>query len=390
MALADSCRLYFPAGTHAFVPLFRAWDTLFEEGTGTINILHIGGSHVQAGIFPHQVRTRLLQTAPGLTGRRGFVFPFSVAKTNNPYNYKVSCCGQWDFAKNTQRSIPYPLGLSGMAVLPRTPSATLSLCLRNNDGLYFDFDKVRVFGYSDSGRVFPVLTLNDTVFQGLYDSASRSYAFVLDRYTDSLTLSFVAEDSVWEPFCLRGILLDNDLPGFSYHAVGVNGASVPSYLQCPYFANDLRFLHPDLCVFGIGINDASGDGFDTVLFRQRYERLIEEIRRVAPDCCFLFVTNNDSYRRAGRRRYEVNTNGQLARRVFYRLAEEYEGAVFDQFALMGGLRSMKSWEAAGLAQHDKVHFTAKGYRYMGDLLYGALMQSYTDYLKRKGTGDAME
>lgn len=390
VVLADSCCLYFPAGKSAFHAMFRSWDTLFQEGMGTVNILHIGGSHVQAGTFSHQVRARLIQTAPGLTGRRGFLFPFTVAKTNNPYNYKVTCSGKWDCAKNTQRNIPYPLGLSGMVVAAASPSASLSLCMRNNDGLFFDFDKIRVFGYSDSGRVYPVLTVADTVFQGEYDSVSRTYAFVLDRYTDSLTLSFVPKDSLWEPFLLRGILLDNDFPGFSYHAVGVNGASVPSYLQCPYFANDLQFLHPDLCVFGIGINDASGDSFDTLVFRQRYECLIEEIRRVAPECRFLFVTNNDSYRRLGRHRYAVNTNGQLARAVFYRLAAEYQGAVFDQFAIMGGLKSMKKWEEAGLAQRDKVHFTVKGYRYMGDLLYWALMRSYADYLKQKEADDGME
>ena len=83
----------------------------------------------------------------------------------------------------------------------------------------------------------------------------------------------------------------------------------------------------------------------------------------------------------------MNANGQLAQEVFYRLAEKYGGAVFDQFALMGGLGSMKKWESAGLAQSDKVHFTAKGYRYLGDMLYNALMYSYRDYLKMEGPAD---
>lgn len=379
----DSCVLQFPNGKDTFYEMFRRWDTLLEEGTGNVDILHIGGSHVQAGTFSHQVRYRLLQTAPQLTARRGFLFPFSVAKTNNPYNYKVSYGGNWSSCKNTQRDVPYKMGLSGMVVATQDRSAQLSVRMRNHDGLCFDFNRLRLFGYSDSGRVEPLLQTADTVYRGAYDSASRTYLFALENYVDSFNLVFRPKDSVWEPFFVRGFLADNDLPGFTYHAVGVNGASVPSYLQCPLFGNDLKFLHPDLCIFGIGINDASGDRFDTAVFRHRYELLISEIQQVSPDCRFLFITNNDSYRKTGRRRYAVNTNGLLARDVFYRLAEEYGGAVFDQFALMGGLKSMARWQSEGLAQADKVHFTVKGYRYLGDMLYHALMQSYKEYLETK-------
>jgi hypothetical protein len=31
------------------------------------------------------------------------------------------------------------------------------------------------------------------------------------------------------------------------------------------------------------------------------------------------------------------------------------------FDILGGLSSMKQWESVGLAQHDKIHFTAIGY-----------------------------
>ena len=50
----DSSRLYFPSGDKAFSLFFQRLDTLLREGTGQINIMHIGGSHVQAGTFSHQ------------------------------------------------------------------------------------------------------------------------------------------------------------------------------------------------------------------------------------------------------------------------------------------------------------------------------------------------
>lgn len=376
----DSNQLYFPAGNKSFCEFYAKLDTLLQEGDGHLNIMHIGGSHVQAGTFSHQMRMRLLQTAPGLNANRGFIFPFSVAKTNNPYNYQVRYSGTWNWCKNTQRNVPFMMGLSGMVVCAATPDCEIRIRLRNND-IYSDFKKVRLFAYSDSNRVVPLIRTAGRLYAGSFDAESCSYLFTLEDFSDSLQLLFVRKDSVWEPFYIRGLLLDDDAPGITYHAVGVNGASVPSYLQCPLFENDLQFVKPDLCIFGIGINDANTDSFDSTEFRKHYEMLISKILQVSPNCKFLFITNNDSYRHLGRRRSSLNRNGPLVQQTFYRLANEYQGAVWDLFAVMGGLGSVRKWENSKLMQRDKVHFTVVGYKYIGDLLYTAIMDSYANYLK---------
>ena len=41
---------------------------------------------------------------------------------------------------------------------------------------------------------------------------------------------------------------------------------------------------------------------------------------------------------------------------------------------MGGLKSMDLWRQAKLAQTDRVHFTANGYRLVGNLLADALLK----------------
>ncbi|MBQ0016588.1 MAG: hypothetical protein KBT04_06355, partial [Bacteroidales bacterium] len=134
-----------------------------------------------------------------------------------------------------------------------------------------------------------------------------------------------------------------------------------------------------MVVFGIGINDASGPNFDTAIFRSRYLRLIDSVRAVNPDCAFVFITNNDSYKavrgRRRRKRYVVNTNGAEARKVFYQLANETQGAVWDQFEIMGGLGSMEQWCKARLAQRDHVHFTIGGYQILGTMLGDAIIEA---------------
>jgi len=375
--------IYFPSGdTSAYNGLFKKLDRLIFEGEGNITILHIGGSHIQAGTLSHQIRTNLLNMFPGLVGSRGMVFPFSVVpKNNNPLNYRTTYTGVWEVAKNTQRPPKFPLGLTGMCIASSDTNASISIRLRNNDGIIYDFNKVYLLGHCDSGYMRPMLKIQDSiVIEGVYDSARLAYFFHLPCYADFFTLFFEQIDSLWEPFYLRGFWLENGLAGITYVDIGVNGASVLSYLRCDYLENDLTFVKPDLCIFSIGINDASGTDFDTTNFQNNYKELIRRIRSVSPDCAILFTTNNDSFRRVGKRYYN-NENGLLAQQAFYSLAGYYNAGVWDLFSFMGGLNSMKKWEEKGLAQRDKVHFTPQGYSLIGDLIYNALVEEYINYLK---------
>ena len=151
-----------------------------------------------------------------------------------------------------------------------------------------------------------------------------------------------------------------------------------SWLKCEKFQKELPLVLPDLVIFGIGINDAVPKNFSGAKFLDNYSKLIEKIQEISPNCAFIFITNNDSYRRS-KGQYSVNTNGQIVEEVFFELAKKYNGAVWDQFAIMGGLKSMKQWENAGLARKDKIHFTPNGYILLGDLFYNALIQSYLNY-----------
>ena len=58
--------------------------------------------------------------------------------------------------------------------------------------------------------------------------------------------------------------------------------------------------------------------------------------------------------------------------ILEKLAEEYDGAVWDLFGIMGGNGSATAWRDAGLMKNDRLHFTKEGYHLLGDMLYAAL------------------
>ena len=364
---------------------FQRFNSLPNSKSGKINILHIGGSHVQADMFSNQVRRNLDKINGEFRPPRGYIFPFSVAKTNNPNNYTVKYKGVWNSARNVQKNREIPLGVGGIAVYTDDPSAEITVNLNADEfDKRWDFNELKLIGYAD-GRtpsVRPVLSCNNSSFiEADHDPNSKVYTFSLPELADSFTISFVQESSSPQTFVLNGFIPNKDEDGIIYHAIGVNGASVSSYLESENFEDELHLISPDLVIFGIGINDAAASNFTENSFIENYNELIRMITRVSPDCAFVFITNNDSFRRIASRRYAVNRNGLVAQKAFYRLAEEHQGGVWDLFSIMGGLNSMQRWERAGLAKVDKVHFTQKGYLFLGDLLYNALINYSMDNLK---------
>jgi lysophospholipase L1-like esterase len=372
--------LRYDAASPTMKTFFEKWRRVTATHQGNVNIVHIGGSHVQAGTMSNTIRTNLMHAYPDLIAGRGMIFPYSAAaKCNNPRDYRVHCPQKVTLTRNIYKEHTYPLGLCGIAITAADSATEVAIAM-NEPTVDYSTSRIIIFGHSDE-HVVPLLRIADrNIYPSYADARTERFVFNLSQATDSFTVLLPCQAG--ERFTLTGICLDNRRSGFSFHSIGVNGASVPDYLRCQNLTRDLRLLRPDMVVFGIGINDASGKDFDTAVFRANYLALVDSIRVINPDCAFVFITNNDSFRRQRRNRYEVNRNGLLAREVFYRLANETNGAVWDQFEVMGGLKSMDKWFKAKLAQKDRVHFTQEGYVLIGNLFYNALLDAYTSYTRK--------
>jgi lysophospholipase L1-like esterase len=376
-------KLSFPADSVYMDKFYNKMDQLIFDGVGKINIIHIGGSHVQADIVSGRLRERLATFYPGNKGSRGLIFPYKVAGTNNPGNYFVTHTGKWEACKNVGYKSTCELGLTGMSITTKDTSSSISISLKKENYPAYDFNRIRIFHKADSNQFKVKLGwLDSTQYEVKYDFAKGITDIYLKTYTADIQILFEKTNPSQWFYTLFGIQLENDDAGITYHSIGVNGAGTYSYLKCALFEQHMAEIKPDLVILGIGINDAAGSSFDAGTFELNYEKILEKIHRASPNAAVIFITNNDSYRKY-RRKYYVNYNATAVRERMFSLATKYNLAVWDFFSIMGGIGSMASWQKNSLSQSDRVHFTSAGYKLMGDLLFNAILRSYENHMNAK-------
>ncbi len=377
MIAYDSNKVKHAESINNFDFFNQKWAQLLQQGQGQINIVHIGGSHVQADFFSGRVREHFQNFEGEMNAGRGFVFPYRLAKTNAPDGYYFSYSGSWESCRNVERNKECSFGIGGISAYTIDTTASLTLIMDSDMEHDFSFTQVSIF-HSINARSFEIKSCSpwvDSIVTDSFKGLSRVY---LNRKVDSLDLYFEKTDTNQYFFQLFGMNVSNDDPGFIYHNIGINGASTSSFLRSKYFKSELEVLQPDLVIFALGINDASGPNFDGVRFVKNYDSLVRWVYEVNPQAAILFVSNTDSYLR---RRY-LNRNGVEVQQLMYQLAAKHQAAVWDQFEVMGGSNSIVKWQKYHLAQADRVHFTRQGYYLFGDLLFDALVRDFGSHLEK--------
>ena len=352
-----------------------------ETKKGKLNLYHIGGSHLQADIYTHDIRQYLQTHWDGLSGERGWVFPFDLAKTNNPGNYEFSSPNTWTAYRSVVHKpskVNFDYGLLGAAVT----------CADSIITIYFKHDRTTIRPPFNHIRIFhnigefpywmhfgedellvshiehnPELGCSDIYFTDVIETIDVQFA---------RTSGYAPELEIY------GFLLMNDDPGISYTAIGINGAGLYTYLDNVRFEEQLKTYPPDFFAFSVGTNDGNVpyDDFRPEVYKRNLEKMMQIVLRANPDCALLLTVPNDSYYH---RKY-LNKNIARERDVIIELAAEYEMAVWDLYGLMGELGSSRTWKLNKLMQPDLVHFTFEGYHFKGDLYFDAFMK-YMDQME---------
>lgn len=389
--------LQLPSDTLALSHFYAALHQLRTDSAGRVGVLHIGGSHVQAGTLSDAIRRQLTPV-----GDRGILFPFRAVRTNGPSDVTYEYTGLWRGSRCVHQIPEAPLGLTGTVAITSDSAASITLSISKASPCH-SFRQITLLGETSDASVIPILVTQkgdtvkaDTILSRIAD-VSGTWVFELPEASRIITLRPLGlttsispklkrtdyhpqQDAHW--FVLRGFIPQSGESGVTYTECGINGAAVPSWLRATsHFEEELSLLPPQLVIFGIGINDANVPqaDFDTAAFKRDYRQLIARIRSVSPQSSLLFITNNDCLLSIGRSRRVPNPNTAKACEAFYALAREEGAALFDVYHLMGGQKSSASWMEAGMMKRDRIHFTNEGYRLIGRLLSEAILNDYNKY-----------
>lgn len=381
----ENNKLIFPGESKYWNKAFEKMRGLYLNGEGHVSILHMGGSHVQAGTLTDRIRKNFLSVSGGLEAEPGFIFPYKLAGTNSPRSVRCQWTGNWKGCRNALSTDHCHWGMSGINASTSDSLVSIKIWVTNHDTIARKFDRVKMFT--------PVENMDDWEMRidsiGFSHKHTRKHAyteFALNQMTDTLRLTFRKKNPDATDFILQGFYLGlsekQEVPGITYNAIGVNGAGTYSYLRCDDLQKQMYGIMPDIVVFGIGVNDANVPeaDFNPALYEARYDSLIYKIREVNPDCAFLFITNNDTYYQ---KRYP-NRNAYQVQATMLRLAEKHGGAMYDLFDVMGGLGSITQWKNANLASSDLIHLTREGYELQGDMMFTAIRNALGDYMDSIG------
>ncbi|MFC2151124.1 GDSL-type esterase/lipase family protein [Bacteroidota bacterium] len=346
--------------------LVEKFKQLKSDNPNSINIVHIGDSHLQAGFLSEKIKQQLFQyfASNDTIASPGFLFPFTIAQTNNPFYYKVEYTGNWSWCKNVDSEKTCSLGLSGITVKTNDSVASFSIKMQNDKydfpAKYF-FNIIKILHNADSSLLVKVN--NEKVYSKNGFSIAQ-----LANLTDSISVNISINDTS-KAFELYGIILINDKLNINYHTIGVNGATSHSYLKCDYFSTQLALINPDLVIISLGTNEAFDDDFSFLEHEYILKDLILQIKDAVPNSSILLVTPNDHSKEE-----ELNKRVLRVRKNILKNCNEFQLAYWDFFTIMGGENSINDWYNNELTANDKIHFRKKGYEIQGKLFVNALIK----------------
>ncbi len=219
----------------------------------------------------------------------------------------------------------------------------------------------------------------DVAFIGPYtfEAFANTSTVLLPFRTHQVTFQMLSSTAAQNQGTIFGINLENSRPGLVYHSIGVNGAKFKHYLAAEFFVDQTVALAPDLLILSLGTNEALDYPYFDPQFANQMDSLIERLKAKNPNAKILLTTPPDSYRRKTRR----NPGVEIIRNKITHYADLHNLACWDLYQVGGGKYSADLWKKNRLMRHDGIHFNVPGYALQGNLLYGALMKGYDEYVQ---------
>ena len=381
----------------AFLKLEAADGT----GAGRIHILQIGDSHTAGDQISGQVRGRM-QARFG-RGGRGILPPGLPYVGYAPRQVSVTATGA--------RYLPAPLIAGGMRVPMGLAGGQGRLEAGDHLSIILDpgvpLTTLGVCGQAGPDRgtlqIVPDIGLPQAIAFRRESAGPLCAEVALSPGDANLTLVAVDAPVVLDDVRLWG------KGGLSLSNLGVVGSTLMDLegRDAPTVEAQLRADPPDLILLAYGVNEGFDGALDPVAYEQVLRARIAWLRQVAPDAALMILAAPEGLRRTsmapgttpGPQRWSQTCGRQgewqappglaMVRDVQRRVSEDLGVAFWDWYGRMGGACSADRLAGMDepLVRGDRVHFTATGAEWIGDILANDLMTTYDDWRASRTGGD---
>lgn len=384
-------------GDMFLAPVFLKLSGLDAEPDRRFHILQLGDSHTAGDQISGQVRSRM-QARFG-RGGRGVVAPGLPYVGYAPRQVMIAATGaRYLPAPLSAGGTRVPMGLAGgqgrlepgdhlsLAVDPGVPLTSVGVCGQAGP---------------DRGvlQVIPDVGLPRIIDFRRDLAGPLCGAIELSPADVGLTLVAVAA-----PVVIDDVRLWGDR-GLSLSNLGVVGSTLMDLegRDAATVEAQLRASPPDLILLAYGVNEGFDDALDPLAYEQTLRERIVWLRRVVPEATLIIMGAPDGARRrqpaTGPERWSQSCGSEgewqtppslaLVRDVQRRVSEDLGVAFWDWYGRMGGACSADrlAGGADPLMRGDRVHFTATGAEWIGDMFADDLLATYDRWRASRTGGD---
>lgn len=354
----------------ALHPFLEKLAELRQGGSGVVNILHIGDSHVQAGFWDDRMREHLTRDF-GNAGR-GLVLPHRLTGTNEPRDYYIRTGVGYEGYRTTSNQRGEKLAFTGTGVEFTGGAPNMEIWHRGG------FDAVTVHHHPAA----PFLAPPDSLLldmQCAMGDTEYSTTYYLNRTVDTLRMEALFAPADYVPL-YYGFTLHGGPTGVMYHAVGANSAAFEHFeRQTTIPDGGAAAVLPDLIIVSLGTNNCFGRNYRSAALRLVVERFFGAVAANYPGLPVLVTTPRESCNLSRGRRVP-NPNIEDAAAVIRESAEAAGFAYWDLYNAAGGRGIAETWYNLKLSGRDRIHLTESGYQLVGDMLYDAIAKYYNGYI----------
>ncbi len=346
---------------------------------GQARVLLYGASHTACDHFPAVLREQL-QARFG-DGGRGFTL-LAWPSTEWPYwqqGVDVAEGAEWERVRlGVERGDPDEYGLAGI-VFDSGGREAVARIATAEEGVGSRASRIEVMyeARPEGGELDVTI---DGEAMGVVETAAESprAGYALFEVPDtSHTVELRARPGA--SVRVYGVTFDRTTPGVVVDNAALSGSRARNQLKWlePVFSDHLAHRHPDLVVFFYGGNEGNDFAQPINDYARDAERSLVRVMRAVPgaSCLVMGPADKPLERDEG---WEHRARTSSIARVSRDIALRHGCAFFDTIAFMGGRMSMMRWVATEppLARDDHIHFSARGYRRLGEVLLADILDGY--------------